>query len=115
MHHHIILALYGHHETAKAAADDLAAAGIPEGALHVSEPNGETAWDWIRRYNLTGERIERLQEIARGAGALVVRAADADVTRVLAVLQRNSVQAIEDLGSDLGGTEAGLHPPDAAM
>jgi hypothetical protein len=115
MHHHVILALYDHPETAKAAADDLATAGIPEGALHASQPSGETAWDWIRRYNLTGERIERLQESARGAGALVVRAADADVTRVLAVLQRNGAQAIEDLGSDLGGTEAGLHPPDAAM
>ena len=43
-----------------------------------------------------------------------MRAADADVTRVPAILRRNGAQAIEDLGSDFGNTEAGLHPPDAA-
>lgn len=115
MHHHVILALYDRRETAEAAINDLAAGGIPEGALHLSEPSGQTAWDWIKRYNLSGERIDRLQEDARSAGALVVRAADADVTRVLAILQRNKARTVEDLGSDFGGTEAGLHPPDAAV
>jgi hypothetical protein len=44
-----------------------------------------------------------------------VRTADADLTRVLVILDRNHALSIDDLGSDLGGTEAGLHPPNAAV